>query len=184
MGQARRAEPARLVIGGLSGFPEAWAGARRELEKLFGPADIEAGPLPFDFTDYYTAEMGGALQRWLLSFPRLVEQHGIGDFKASTNRIEAELAAARRWPAARPVNLDPGYVTLGKLVLASTKDQAHRIAVSPEIYAEVTLRFVGGRFVSCDWTYADYRQESYLEFFGRVREALRAELRRGTGRGG
>jgi hypothetical protein len=184
LAQARPAEPARLVVGGLSSFPDAWAEARRELEALFGPVDLDAGPLPFGFTDYYAAEMGAGLQRWLASFSRLVGQHAISGIKGTTNRIESELAAAGRWPAARPVNLDPGYVTLGKLVLASTKDQVHRIAVSPDIYAEVTLRFVGGRFVPCDWTYADYRQEQYLEFFGRVREALRAELRRGAGRAG
>ena len=30
----------------------------------------------------------------------------------------------------RPLNLDPGYLTPAKLVLASTKDHAHRIYLS------------------------------------------------------
>ena len=36
----------------------------------------------------------------------------------------------------RRVNLDAGYLCLAKLVLASTKDHAHRIYLRDGIYAE------------------------------------------------
>ncbi|MFN3467301.1 MAG: DUF4416 family protein, partial [Candidatus Brocadiales bacterium] len=46
----------------------------------------------------------------------------------------------------RPVNIDPGYLTSSKLVLASTNDYSHRIYLKKGIYAEVTLRYVKGAF--------------------------------------
>jgi hypothetical protein len=175
--EARRSEPARLVVGGLSGFPEAWERARAALEDRFGGVELELGPISFHQTDYYADEMGEKLERWFLAFARPIAQHDIAGIKRETNRLESEIAAGGDWPVPRPVNLDPGYVTLGKLVLATTKDQAHRLAVGEDIYAEVTLRYTGGEFEPNPWTYADYRQQEYLEFFARVRESLRAELR-------
>jgi len=174
---ARPSEPARLVVGVLSGLPDAWARAREGLEARFGSAELELGPLSFDQTDYYASEMGEDLERWFLAFSEPIAQHQIAGIKRETNRFEADIAAEGEWPVSRPVNLDPGYVTLGKLVLATTKDQAHRIAVGEDIYAEVTLRFSGGSFEPNPWTYADYRQAEYLQFFGRVRERLREQLR-------
>jgi len=177
VGEAERAEPAKLIVGGISGDRVAWGLARELLLERYGPLEFEAGPIAFDMTAYYEGEMGKGLFRWLVSFEQSVGQSEIAGIKHETNRLEAGIAAKRNWPVSRPVNLDPGYVTLGKLVLATTKDQAHRIAVGEDIYAEVTLRFTGGRFEPNPWTYADYRQESYLEFFAKVRESLRAELR-------
>jgi hypothetical protein len=176
MAEPRRAEPARLIVGALTAFPEAWDRARRRLVELFGEIDLEAGPLDFNFTDYYRDEMGAGLRRHFVSFPKLIAQDEIAAIKHRTNALETELARPE-WPVRRPVNLDPGYVTLGKLVLGTTKDQAHRIAVGPDMYAEVTLRFSGGRFVPNEWTYADYRTEAYHQFFLTVREALHRQLR-------
>jgi hypothetical protein len=176
LGQPKTAEPARLIVGALTAFPEAWTTARARLLELFGEIDLEAGPLDFNFTDYYREEMGAGLRRHFVSFPRLVAQDEIARIKHLTNELERELARPE-WPVQRPVNLDPGYLTLGKLVLGTTKDQAHRIAVGPDIYAEVTLRCSGGRFVPQTWTYADYRTEAYHQFFAQVRQALHAQLR-------
>lgn len=175
MAEAKPAEPARLIVGALSGFPEAWRAARAQLVERFGPIDIEAGPWPFTLTDYYADEMGADLSRWFVSFAQLIGQHEIAEIKHATNYIEADVAAGD-WPVPRPVNLDPGYVTQGKLVLATAKDHAHRIAVSKDMYAQVTLTFTAGRFQPLEWTYRDYQQESYIEFFTRVREALREEM--------
>ena len=179
MGQTRQAEPARLIVGALTGFPEAWAQARRRLVALFGPIDLEAGPFEFNFTDYYREAMGAELSRHLVAFERLIAQDEIARIKLLTNDLERELVRPE-WPVRRPVNLDPGYLTLGKLVLATTKDQAHRIAIGRDLYAEVTLRYAHGRFVANDWTYPDYRTPAYHLFFLKAREALHRQLRSGT----
>jgi len=176
LGLPHRTEPARLIVGALTAFPDAWAAARERLRDIFGEIDLEAGPFDFSFTGYYRDEMGDGLRRHFVSFPELIDQADIAGIKRRTNELEAELIRPQ-WPVRRPVNLDPGYVTLGKLVLGTTKDQAHRIAVGPDMYAEVTLRFVGGAFVPNEWTYADYRSEPYRRFFLEVREALHRRLR-------
>jgi hypothetical protein len=65
---------------------------------------------------------------------------------------------------------------LAKLVLATTKDRQHRLYLGQGIYAEVTLRFTGGRFVPWEWTYPDYRTPDYLAFFDAVRRRYRQQL--------
>jgi hypothetical protein len=73
----------------------------------------------------------------------------------------------------RPLNLDPGYLTPAKLVLASTKDHAHRIYLSRGIYAEVTLFYKDRHWQPREWTFPDYRRADYQEFFSQCRAYLR-----------
>ncbi len=93
--------------------------------------------------------------------------------KCRTNEWEVEYAKQADHSEARPLNLDPGYLTLAKLLLASTKDHAHRIYLERGIYAEVTLNYRRRDWRSLDWTYPDYCREDYHEFFSRCRELLR-----------
>ena len=86
---------------------------------------------------------------------------------------QAVLGRALESPVARPLNLDPGYLTEEKLVLASTKDHAHRIYLARGIYAEVTLHYQGGRWQSHDWTYPDFQRDDYHIFFTQCRDFLR-----------
>jgi hypothetical protein len=90
-----------------------------------------------------------------------------------TNQWEAEYAAASSHNEPRPLNLDPGYITLAKLVLASTKDHWHRLYLGRGIYAELTLHFRGGAWRSSDWTYPDYQRADFHQFFMRCRDYLK-----------
>jgi len=76
----------------------------------------------------------------------------------------------------RRVNLDPGYITLSKLVLATSKDYSHRVYLGAGIYAETTLRFEGGRWAPWPWTYPDYADCRYHKFFEQVREGYKVKL--------
>jgi len=183
-------EPGRvkLFVGMLSGELRRFAEAETLLVERYGPVDVSSEVMPFEFTDYYRAEMGPALKRKFVSFERLIQPDEIADIKRTTNEIEDDFARAEkgvRSPevrlqtpfSARPVNLDPGYLHLSKVVLATTKDYAHRIYVGKGIYAEVTLHFQRGRYEPWEWTYPDYRTEAYARFFLEVRERLREQLR-------
>ncbi len=68
-------------------------------------------------------------------------------------------------------------VTQGKLILASTKNHAHRIYLSNGIYAELTLQYRDKRWQKLPWTYPDYCQDEYHEFFKDCRDYLRNRLR-------
>jgi hypothetical protein len=86
---------------------------------------------------------------------------------------EAEYQSLVRGPEQRPLNLDPGYITLAKLVLASTKDFAHRLYLGRGIYAEITLHFRSGAWQPTQWTYPDYRRPDFQRFFVECRESLK-----------
>jgi hypothetical protein len=149
---------------------------RRQLEATYGRIDRETVLLPFVATHFYEREMGPALQRLFWSFEALIAADTLTGIKHQTNAMERTyaLAAGQSWR--RQVNLDPGYVDLAKLVLATTKDRQHRLYLGRGIYAEVTLRFTGGRFVPWEWTYPDYRTPEYLTFFDAVRRRYRQQL--------
>lgn len=178
MARARAPQSVKLICGLLSGDVDLLRRARQLLVRRFGPVDLESDLWPFDQTDYYEDEMGPDLRRRFVSFQRLIQPGLLADVKDDTNEIERQIAdqcAALELP--RPVNLDPGYVDLGKLVLATTKDRSHRIYIGRRMYAEVTLHFMEGRWQPWPWTYPDYRRPAYHEFFVRVRERLREQRR-------
>ncbi|MBI3098706.1 MAG: DUF4416 family protein [Planctomycetes bacterium] len=164
----------RLAVGVLTGAPDLLAEIRATLAAEHGPVDLELGPLPFDFTRYYEPEMGTGLVRAIFSFERTIDAASLPDLKRRSISLEEEFARrhAARLGVRRPVNLDPGYITPSKLVLATTKDFSHRVYLRDGIFAEVTLHWQDGVFRPQPWTYPDYRTPAYLDFFSAVRRKL------------
>jgi hypothetical protein len=106
-------------------------------------------------------------------------RHRPADTAVIGNADPKGASRAAELPAARLLNLDPGYLTEAKLVLASTKDHAHRIYLSQGIYAEVTLSYRRGHWRHHDWTYPDYQRSDYQAFFDRCRDYFRRCVLRG-----
>jgi hypothetical protein len=176
MARVRAAQPVKLIVGLLSGDVDLLRRARQLLARQYGAVDLESDFWPFVETDYYTAEMGPGLQRWFLSFERLIRPEALAEIKRHTNELETQIADECLLPdRPRPVNLDPGYLSLAKLVLATTKDRDHRIYVGSGIYAEVTLHYREGAWQAWPWTYPDYRKPEYLAWFERVRAVYRKQ---------
>ena len=171
MGSAEAFEAEKLVIGVLLSRPDRKPELLSRLEGAFGPADWVSPELPFTFTRYYDAEMGGPIQRFFVSCRDLVDPASLSRIKLATNAIEDELREGRL----RPVNLDPGLLCLSRLVLASTKAGAHRVPLAQGIYAEIELLYEHGRFRPVEWTYPDYRTQEYLEILGHIRGLLKAQ---------
>ncbi|MFL5342048.1 MAG: DUF4416 family protein [Gemmataceae bacterium] len=168
-------EDALLVVAAFSGHADALAWARRRLSEAFGPLGLVGEPFSFHHTAYYAPTMGSDLFKQLLVFDRLVPLDSLAKWKRAAIDLEAELAG--RYPEARPLNLDPGLLTLGKFMLATTKDQAHRIYLGDGVFAEVTLRYCDGAWEPWPWTYADYREESVRRFLNEAREYYKRRLR-------
>ncbi len=178
MARPRVAQPVKLMVGLLSGDPDLLRRARQLLVKRFGPTDVESPRWPFDETDYYTAEMGPGLQRQFLSFAELINPDRLVEIKHETNALEERIAEQVLRPdVPRPVNIDPGYLDLARLVLATTKDRAHRVYLGHGIYAEVTLLYAAGGWQALPWTYPDYRKPAARAVFGEMRARLRAQRR-------
>ena len=170
MSEAKPSEPVKLFCGLLAGKKQWLERAREMLKAEFGPVDLASEVWPFDFTDYYEPEMGGNLKREFLSFARKVPPEELAAIKLLTKELEERLSREWQDVPERPVNIDPGYVTGVKVILATTKNYAHRIYLRDGIYAEVTLRWGGKEYEPWPWTYPDYRSEAYRKFFARLRE--------------
>ncbi len=169
----RPPKPAKLIIGVLMKDESLLEETAADLTQRYGPADRISPWFPFDFTEYYEKEMGGPLKRRMISFQRLIGQDTLPEVKLATNEIEARLSVDGR----RRVNIDPGYLTLERFVLATGKNFTHRIYLGRGIFADLTLLYTGGRFVPLEWTYPDYATAAIRAFLTQARERYRAELR-------
>jgi hypothetical protein len=174
MGEPHAPSPALLIIAASSRYDDALAWGRHQAERELGPLAAASDAFDFTETNYYAAEMGEGLKKQFWAFSKPINPGRLAAIKLTTNLWEAEYAGARQHPEPRPLNLDPGYVTLAKLVLASTKDHAHRIYLADGIYAEVTLSYRGGAWQPFEWTYPDYRRADFHAFFTHCRELLRS----------
>lgn len=173
MGTASQPDPVKLIASLLTGETDLLAETMEALSRLFGPIDFQSELLPFDHTDYYAAEFGPRLQRKIVTFEPLIDPAALPAIKRQTNDLEWSLARGD----VRRVNIDPGYVSLARMVLASTKDHAHRIYLGKGIYGEGTLTFRGGHFQPWPWTYPDYASDDYCAMFDRIRQRYKVQLR-------
>jgi hypothetical protein len=169
MGQIASPDNALLLIAASSRHIDALSWARERSGKGFGPVAPASPAFDFTETDYYTDTMGPNLKKQFFAFDQPIDPGRLAAIKRQTNQWEEEYAALGRHVEPRPLNLDPGYITPAKLVLASTKDHAHRIYLDEGIYAEVTLSYRGGHWQAHEWTYPDYRRVDYQEFFTQCR---------------
>jgi hypothetical protein len=165
--------PVLLLLAAFSRYPEAIEWARKTAEDAWGSVALQSDFFDHRETNYYEATMGLDLKKTFLAFESLIDPASLVERKQTTNRWELDYQQLNRHPEPRPLNLDPGYLTEAKLILASTKDRDHRIYLDRGIYAENTLFFHRGAWQPRPWTYPDYQRADYHQFFGRCREFLR-----------
>src|SRR5262252_6892234 len=145
------------------------------LAETYGVIVLRSTPMPFTQTAYYEHEMGANLTRLYVAFDPLVSIAVLATVKHMTNQLEARWSTPQ---GQRRVNIDPGYLDLAKVVLASTKDHSHRLYIGDSIFAEVTLRYRQNAFQPWEWTYPDYRVPATRAFFQQLREHYKAQLHR------
>lgn len=180
MGEIRPHVPVLLFTAAFSRYPEALAWGAARAEQDWGPIAFRSEVVPFQETQFYEREMGADILKVLWGFETLIDPGRLVDLKLASNRWEEEYRASHPLAEARPLNLDPGYLTEAKLVLATTKDRDHRVYLGQGIFAEVTLHFQGGTWQARPWTYPDYRRPDYHQFLSQCREYLRQRYGRAT----
>lgn len=181
MGAIVEPEKAALICGLLAGDAAALDAAAEQLEQRLGRIELTSDTWPFANTHYYERELGPSILRRFVSFAAPFARDQLVETKLVSNALEIELSERLgRTDGLRLVNLDPGYIHLNGLVLATTKDRAHRIYLGQGIYAEVTLNFEQGQWRSWPWTYPDYADSTYHAFLTLARERLKSR-RRETG---
>jgi hypothetical protein len=173
MDQPKKHQPVKLITGFIFQEEGAFDRAKLILEKRFARIDFQSEALPFVHTTYYEKEFGKALKRRFISFNKLISPADLPKIKTYTNSIEKKLSVGR----SRSVNIDPGYLDLAKLVLASTKDYKHRVYLNQGIYSEVTLFYEDQSYKPWEWTYPDYKSGEYIAIFNRIRDIYAGQIK-------
>ena len=173
MGAPKTPAPVKLLAGLLAASDRLLEQAAVALSERFGLIDTISTAADWTVSTYYRDEMGDAIRRQFISFEHLIAADQLAAVKLATNELE------ERWrtPSGRQVNIDPGYIAATKLVLASTKDAAHRIYLGQGIHAEVTLLYSNGTFQPHAQTYPDYAAPEAVAFFNGVRGTYLEQLR-------
>jgi len=169
MGTVKPPESALLFVSTLYRDADVFEQSEEILENSFGDTLYISPTLPWDYSSYYRNEIGEQLCRQIIFFKNIVDSELLVDIKLKTNEIESALSLDGR----RQINLDPGYLTLAKVVLASTKNYAHRLYLGKGIYGEITLIYKDETYSPHIFTYRDYQDKSHIDIFIEAREMLK-----------
>ena len=122
--------------------------------------------------------MGTGLSRQFFVCEKRVEQDCLVAAKHRAIEMERSIRQQSSAEVERPVNIDPGYLTLTKFVLASAKDRAHRLYLADGIFAEECLYYLDGGWRARPWTYPDYQRPDVQAFLEEVRRWWKERARR------
>lgn len=176
MGEIRFVAPlVTPIFAAFSRYDELLDRVPALLTEQFGPLAMVGERFLFLETDYYETSMGPGLKKQLFACKDLQPADCLAHLKIQANRIEETIARDARYEVPRPLNLDPGMLDLGKLVLASTKDHAHRLYLGKGVFGEVTLFYQQKAWRANPWTYPDYQRADVQAFLTQARD-LHKEL--------
>jgi hypothetical protein len=173
MGKPKEPKPAKLFMSLIALEDDIFHHGLEDLRSTYGKTDMVSERLPFDLTGYYTDEMGKPLFRYFITFGRLIPIPILPDVKLATNRLEEKYA---RPDGGRRINIDPGYICLEHVILATTKRYTHRPYLRDGIYADLTLIYRNKSFQPLEWTYPDYRTEAVVTLFNQSRKKYLEDL--------
>ena len=167
MGKVYDFEYEKLIVGVIYNDIDVYNEALGMLTDAFGEIEYESERFSFskEFSNYYDEEIGGEGMRVIFSFKDLVDPARQADIKKLTNEFETRLSDNGN----RKINLDPGFINHGRLMLATTKPQGFRIPLKDGIYTELTLFFARGAWHKFPWSYRDYQSEKVQNFLTKVR---------------
>ena len=172
MGQLTSHYPVLLIAAVTSRYESAIQWSITQAAKQWGAVQLKSDVFDFTETGFYAKTMGLDLRKQLVAF-QFTDPAALADFKIASNLWEEQYAASHPHPETRPLNIDPGYITEAKLVLATTKDRDHRIYLRDGIYAEVTLHYQQHKWTQSRWTYPDYQRDDFQSFFTECRDLVR-----------
>ena len=178
MGDITQHRPVLLIVAMVSRYVDALSWSIQQLSKTHGPVALESPVYDFVETQYYQKTMGDDLKKQFVAFEQLISPDAIVAAKINSNQLEIQFADQNEYPQQRPVNLDPGYISEAKLVLATTKDRDHRLYIADGIFAEVTLHYRSKTWCSSRWTYPDYQRADFQQYFTKCRQHLRDQYRK------
>lgn len=168
MGQIHDFQKEKLIVGVIFHDEDVLSKALEALVERFGEWDMVSPDYSFSdgYSTYYDAELGGKGTRRIYSFENTVEPDMQAEIKEFTNDLENSFLGE----GGRLINLDPGLMSHGRFMLATTKDASFRIPLKRGIYTEMTLFYARGAWQKLPWTYMDYQSDTVLSFLEKVRK--------------
>jgi len=169
MGVPHLFEKPILFIGSLFSDKKILDDVFPVLRDNFGTILFQSTTQRWQYSEHYDKELGTPLYRNFIFFDEIIDPSILADIKLLTNDLEARYSRNDK----RQINLDPGYITLAKVVLASTKNYSHRIYLGKGIYAELVLLYKKNQFITMPYTYNDYKDLASMHMFTEVRSLLK-----------
>jgi hypothetical protein len=166
--------PAKLIASVITSEMPLLRSAFEELAHLFGPIDFISEKMPFALTTYYEKEMGSPLARRVIAFENLIAPDELPRIKGRADAVEKGYVHEE---GGRKINIDPGYVTLDRLILATNKNYAHRVYLGSGVYADLTLVYRNKAFRPLEWTYPDYGSPPMLNLMNQLRTRYHRQLK-------
>ena len=173
MGEIKKPSDVKLIFSLITNKESLIDEVVKILCSKYGEIDLLSERFPFDYTDYYTEEMGENLFRRFLVIKPLISREHIAEVKVFTNEVEKKFSINGK----RQINIDPGYLTLENFILFTTKNYTHRIYLESGIYADLTLIYQKKEYHPLPWTYPDYAEKIVRDFLKKIRERYKEQLK-------
>lgn len=173
MGKAQAFPMVKFFAGFIYRDAYIYGQIKERLTGLFSPIDLETGEFPFQLTAYYNDELGSPLYKSFVSFKDLIDPVRLPEIKILTNRIEQETAREQK----RVIDIDPGFLSGGNVILATTKNYYHRVPLQQGIYAHIEYVIKKNRVTSLEWTYPDFKTPAYMDFFNRLIAVYKRDMK-------
>ena len=136
--------------------------AVNDLINEFGGMEKESFEYNFDkFTSYYEKEMGKNLIKKIIIFKKEITEKDLIEIKKFIAEIEKKYSVKNK----RKINIDPGYISKDKVVLASFKKKDFKKELGGWIYAHEVLRFEKNKIITFFHTFPDFKNNKIQEFF-------------------
>ena len=173
MGAVYEFEKEKLILGVIYHDKAVFEEAMKLIRDEFGEWDFVSEEFSFseEFSTYYDEELGGKGIRRIYSFEKLVDPARQVEIKEFTNELERRFSIEGN----RKINLDPGLLSSGRLMLSTTKPIGFRIPLARGIHTELTLFYARGVWHKLPWTYRDYQSEKVQSFLLKVRKKYLAQ---------
>ncbi len=176
MGVVKEYPPCLAMVAAFSKHESALDWLWQKVTSQLSPIALLSPRYAFTESKYYRSTMGDGLTKQIAMLSNWYDPAELATHKLLLHGWESELGERIDSDVERPLNIDPGYMSMTKLVLASTKNREHRLYLRDGIYAEVTLAFRDQQWVPMPWTYPDYQREDFRVFFHECRKHLAKQV--------
>ncbi len=172
-GRAGNSSKGQTVLRIITASGELAQSAEAALVKKYGDIDFKTAKIPFAHTEYYGG-MGGICSGCC---SRSGSSSGVRtSWRSSSSPTgwKRKLSGKDR----RIVNIDPGYLTLSNVFLASCKEYFHRAYLREGVYLENEYRFVARHYEPWGLDVSRLQAAEYLDFFHGVRRLYAQQVRK------